>query len=51
LEYEEVQVFQLKERSRHKKNEEKSVEAKTSGIGHGTRKVGRVKIKCALRVL
>jgi hypothetical protein len=42
---------ELKESSRYKK----SVEAKTSGIGHGSREVGRktsswrVKIECALR--
>jgi hypothetical protein len=32
--------FQLKESSRYKKLEEKSVEAKTSDIGHGSREVG-----------
>jgi hypothetical protein len=43
--------------SRYKKFEEMSVEAKPSGIGHGSRDVGsktnsrRVKIKCALRVI
>jgi hypothetical protein len=36
-----VQEFQLKEISRYKKTEEKSVEAKTSDIGHGSREVGR----------
>jgi hypothetical protein len=51
-----VQDFQLKVSSRYKRVDEKSVEAKTSGIGHGSREVGgktsscRVKIKCALRV-
>jgi hypothetical protein len=49
--------FQLKECSRYKKIEEKSVEAKTSDIGHGRREVGRrnssemAKIECALRVI
>jgi hypothetical protein len=42
---------------RHKKIEEKSIEAQTSGISHGSREVGRktssrrVKIKCTLRVI
>jgi hypothetical protein len=49
--------LQSKEISRYKKIEEKSVEAKTSGIGHGSRKAGRktscrrVKFKFALRVI
>jgi hypothetical protein len=36
-----VQEFQLKESSTYKKIEETSVEAKTSGIAHGSREVGR----------
>jgi hypothetical protein len=50
-------VFQFKESSRYKNIEEKSVEAKTSDIGHESREVGRktssgrVKIKCAVRVI
>jgi hypothetical protein len=50
-------VFQLKEGSRYKKIEEKPVEAKTLGIGHGSREVGRktsfrgVKKKSVLRVI
>jgi hypothetical protein len=49
--------FQLKGNSRYKNVEEKSVEAKASGIGHGRREVRRktnswrVKINCALRVI
>jgi hypothetical protein len=49
--------FQLKESSRYKKIEEKSVEGKISGMSHGSREAGRqtrsrsVKIKCALRVI
>jgi hypothetical protein len=49
--------LQLKESSRYKKIEEKSIKAKTWGIGHGGREVGRktrslmVKSKCALSVI
>jgi hypothetical protein len=52
-----VKEFQLKESSRYKKIAEKSIEAKTSGIGHGSWEVGkntssiRVKIECVLRVI
>jgi hypothetical protein len=45
-----------RERERDQRVEEKSVEAKTSGIGHRSREIGRkasyrrTKIKCALKV-
>jgi hypothetical protein len=54
-ERERIQVFQLKEGSRWS-IEEKPVEVRTAGIGHGSREVGRktssrrVKIKCNMRV-
>jgi hypothetical protein len=57
LELKLLQKFQPNEISRYRKTEEKSVEAKTSGIGHGSREIGRqtssrrVKFKCALRVI
>jgi hypothetical protein len=36
-----IQESQLKESLRYKKIEEKSVEAKTLGIGHGNRETGQ----------
>jgi hypothetical protein len=40
----------IKESSRYKKIEEKSVEAKTSGIGHGTQEVGRKTSSRSLKI-
>jgi hypothetical protein len=41
VEYKRFQEFQVKETSRYKRIEEKSVEAETLAIGHGSREVGR----------
>jgi hypothetical protein len=56
-EFKSVQEFQFKESSRYSKDEEKPVDAESSGIGRRGREVGRktgsrrVKIECALRVV